>query len=167
MLVGFADVSLTVGRDNPGVITSADGPERTVVLGQGAGPVVVRGAAVAAGLRTLVVRKGIGRVEVIVDRAVPVRLHVVAAGGTVTVDDLANNAYFTPGALRGHSMFLAADSRTPTAPLDLKGGGGVRVGAHRARPAARGGCALGDGAAARPADADSRRHSRPHGAPAR
>lgn len=120
VLVGFADVSLTVGRDNPGVITSADGPERTVVLGQGAGPVVVRGAAVAAGLRTLVVRKGIGRVEVIVDRAVPVRLHVVAAGGTVTVDDLANNAYFTPGPLGAHSIFLAADSRTPTAPLDLR-----------------------------------------------
>jgi phage shock protein C len=120
VLVGFADVSLTVGRDNPGVIASATGQERTVVLGQGAGPVEVRGAAVADGLRTLVVRKGIGRVEVIVDRAIPVKLHVVAAGGTVSVDDVANNSYATFGALRGHSMFLAAAGRTPTAPLDLK-----------------------------------------------
>ena len=120
VLVGFADVSLTVGRDNPGVIASAGGPERTVILGQGAGPVEVRGAAVAAGLRTLVVRKGIGHVEVTVDRSVPVRLHVVAAGGTVTVDDVVNNSYASFGALRGHSMSLAAGGRTPTAPLDLK-----------------------------------------------
>ena len=48
------------------------------------------------------------------------RLHVVAAYGTVTVEDLVNNSYASFGALRGHSMFLAAGGRTPTAPLDLK-----------------------------------------------
>src|SRR5205807_1448659 len=59
VLVAFADVSLTVGRDDPGVIRSADGSSRTVVLRQGAGPVEVRGTAVAAGLRTRVLRTGL------------------------------------------------------------------------------------------------------------
>lgn len=120
VLVAFADVSLTVGRDNPGVIRSADGSSRTVVLKQGAGPVEVRSSAVAAGLRTLVVRKGIGRVEVIVDRSVPVRLQVVAAGGTVAIDDLRSGAYTSFRTVRRHSIFLAADGRAATAPLDLK-----------------------------------------------
>jgi hypothetical protein len=118
--VAFADVSLTVGRDDPGVIGSADGSSRTVVLRQGAGPVEVRSSAVAEGLRTLVVRKGIGRVEVVVDRSVPVRLQVVAAGGTVTIDDLRSGAYTSFRSLRRHSIFLAAHGGTTTAPLDLK-----------------------------------------------
>ena len=120
VLVAFADVSLTVGRDDPGVIRSADGSSRTVVLKQGAGPVEVRSSAVAEGLRTLVVRKGIGRVEVIVDRSVPVRLQVVAAGGTVTIDDLRSGAYTSFRTVRRHSIFLGAYGRTTTAPLDLK-----------------------------------------------
>ncbi len=136
VLAGFADVSLPLGRDNPGVIASADGQERTVVLGQGAGPVEVRGAAVAAGLRKRR-RKGIGHIEVIVYRSGPARLHLVAAYGTVTVEDLVNNSYASFGALRGHSMFLAAGGRTPTAPLDLRVAVG-RIGADRARNAARG-----------------------------
>jgi phage shock protein C len=136
VLVGFADVSLTVGRDNPGVIRSADGPVRTVVLAQGAGPVQVRSAAVAAGLRTLMVRKGVGHVEVIVDRAVPVRLRLVAAGGTVAVDDIPTGAYTSFRTARSHSMFLAAEGRTTTPPLDLRvevGFGSVLV--EHGRPA--------------------------------
>lgn len=136
VVVAFADVSLTVGRDNPGVIRSADGPARTVVLEQGAGPVQVRSAAVAAGLRSLVVRKGIGRVEVIVDRAVPVRLEVVAAGGTVAVDDLRTGAFTSFRTVHRHSMFLAAEGRTTTPPLDLRvevGFGSVLV--EHGRPA--------------------------------
>ncbi len=137
VVVAFADVSLTVGRDNPGVIRSADGPARTVVLAQGAGPVQVRSAAVVAGLRTLVVRKGIGRVEVIVDRSVPVRLHVVAAGGTIAVDDLGTGAYTSFRTVHSHSMFLAAEGRNTTPPLDLRvevGFGSVLV--EHGRPAA-------------------------------
>jgi phage shock protein PspC (stress-responsive transcriptional regulator) len=119
-LAAFADVSLTVGSDNPGVIADATGASRTLVLGQGAGPVEVRSSAVAAGLRTLVVRKGIGRIDIRVDRSVPVRLEVAAAGGTVTIDDQVNNAYErlrTPGS---HTVLLPAGGDGATQPLLLK-----------------------------------------------
>ncbi len=119
-LAGFANVSLTLGRDNPGVIRGADAPQRTVVLEQGAGPVQVRSSAVAAGLRTLTVRKGLGRVEVIVDRSIPVRLDVVAVGGTVTIDDYASNTYSSFRTVERHSLFLPAAGSAATVPLDLK-----------------------------------------------
>ena len=97
----------------------------------------MRSAAVVAGLRTLVVRKGVGRVEVIVDRSVPVRLHVVAAGGTIAVDDLGTGAYTSFRTVHSHSMFLAAEGRNTTPPLDLRvevGFGSVLV--EHGRPAA-------------------------------
>jgi phage shock protein PspC (stress-responsive transcriptional regulator) len=119
-LAGLANVSLTLGRDNPGVIAGADSPERTVVLKQGAGPVEVRSAAVTAGLRTLTVRKGLGRVEVIVDRSIPIRLDVVAVGGQVTIDDYASNMFRGFRTLERHSFFLPAAGGAATAPLDLK-----------------------------------------------
>jgi phage shock protein PspC (stress-responsive transcriptional regulator) len=119
-LAAFANVSLTLGRDNPGVIQSADGSQRTVILGQGAGPVQVRSAAVAAGLRTLTVRKGIGRVEVIVDSSIPVRLDVVTLGGSVTIADYASNTYQSFHTFRRRSLFLAATGSVTTAPLDLR-----------------------------------------------
>jgi hypothetical protein len=124
-LVAFANVSLTLGRDNPGVIASADSAQRTVVLEQGAGPVEVRSAAVAAGLRTLTVRKGLGRIEVIVDRSIPIRLDVVAVGGPVTVDDYASNMYLRFHAFQGHSLFLPAAGGSATAPLALKVEAGI------------------------------------------
>jgi hypothetical protein len=119
-LAGFANASLTLGRDDPGVIQSAGAPQRTVVLKQGAGPVQVRSAAVAAGLRTLTVRKGIGRIEVGVDASIPVRLDVVAVGGSVTIADYASNTYRSFRTVERHTYFLPARGRTTTAPLDLK-----------------------------------------------
>jgi phage shock protein C len=137
-LAGFANVSLTLGRDNPGVIASAGSAQRTVVLEQGAGPVEVRSAAVVAGLRTLTIRKGLGRIEVIVDRSIPIRLDVVAAGGPVTVDDYAANIYRGFRTLARHNLFLPAAGGAATAPLDLKvevGFGSVLV-EHGLPPAA-------------------------------
>jgi phage shock protein PspC (stress-responsive transcriptional regulator) len=119
-LAGFANVSLTLGRDDPGVIRSADSAQRTVVLKQGAGPVDVRSTAVAAGLRTLTVRKGLGRIEVIVDRSIPVRLDVVAVAGSVMIADYASNTFRSFRTVERHSFFLPAAGRTTTATLDLK-----------------------------------------------
>lgn len=137
-LAAFANVSLTLGRDNPGVIASADSAQRTVVLGQGAGPVEVRSAAVVAGLRTLTIRKGLGRIEVIADRSIPIRLDVVAVGGTVTIDDYASNTYRSFRTVERHSLFLPAAGGAATVPLDLKvevGFGSVLV-EHGVPPAA-------------------------------
>jgi hypothetical protein len=120
LLAAFGDVSLTVGRDDPGVITTADGPSRTVVLARGAGPVQVRAAAVTAGLRTLVVRKGAGRIEVDIDRSVPVQLRFTPAAAQLSIEDAANGFYDRYRSVREHSLFLPATGPNQTAPLTLE-----------------------------------------------
>jgi phage shock protein PspC (stress-responsive transcriptional regulator) len=124
LLAAFGNVSLTIGRDDPGVISTADGPSRTVVLSRGAGPVQVRAAAVTAGLHTLVVRKGVGRIEVAIDRSVPVEFQFTSAVARLTIEDAASGFY--DGTIQGlrfgnrHSLFLPGKGPHQTATLTLQ-----------------------------------------------
>jgi hypothetical protein len=109
-----------VGRDDPGIITKGGDSTRTVVLGQGAGPVQVRKSAVDDGLRTLTIRKGVGRIEVRVDPAIPIRLEVRSAGGEITIRDDQHHVYETYRTARQHNWLLGAIGLSQTATLTLR-----------------------------------------------
>jgi phage shock protein PspC (stress-responsive transcriptional regulator) len=135
-VAAFADVPLTVGSDDPGVISSASGPVTTVTLGQGAGPVSVVRAAVEDGLRMLTIRKGLGRIDVRVEGSIPLNLRFAAAGGEVTVRDDANGVYETYRTVTPHTMTLPGigDERTEALTLHVEAGFGSLLIEHTVVP---------------------------------
>ncbi|MFN8223723.1 MAG: PspC domain-containing protein [Gaiellales bacterium] len=80
-LAAATDLRLDLGRDNPGALAGTGATSRTFVLGRGAGPVTVTRAAVESGLRTLVIRKPAGTIDVRIDPAIPANIELATIAG--------------------------------------------------------------------------------------
>ncbi len=80
-MAAVVDSRLDLGFDDPGVIgaLSDSGDPLTFVLGSGSGPVTVSRDAFASGLRSLTIRKPIGRIDLRIAPGIPVQLEVHTA----------------------------------------------------------------------------------------
>ena len=96
-LASMANVRLDVGSDNPRTILAKNGADQTYTLAVGAGPVRITRRAVAAGLRSLTLRKANGTIDVRIEPGVPVLLTASSAGGRgYVIDSIEANYFSTP-----------------------------------------------------------------------
>jgi hypothetical protein len=119
-IASFVGAKLQLGDDDPGAL-KAGAPDRTYVLGRGAGPVIV-GRDVARGLRRLTIRKAAGKIDVRIAPEVPVRLTTAGLGGSGYVIDYGNNLYATmprPGA-RTITLPATGKARQKRTPLEVR-----------------------------------------------